>query len=497
MRSLVLKITSRMVKIRHVVVLVLLIQATTAFPQNGFPVDSLFTLPDSVRPFTIENFYQLVTQNHPVARQAQLLSENARQEIRMARGNFDPKLEADFLTKVYKDKEYYTLANGSVKIPTVLPLETSVGVQRNSGPYLNPENYVDQEFNHQQFYAGISIPLARGLITDDRRTALRQAALFKEMTEAEQVKQINKLLLEAAREYWQWYYAYYNYRLLNQSTSIAEKIFGRVKVNFQFGEASVMDTVQAKITWQQRLIEQQEAFLGYQNSGISLSNFLWDSTASPLAVDTKWVPVMHTQTWISTSRELEELINQARLNHPELQKLNIKMKQLVVERKLAREYLKPRVNLNYYLLNQPLNPEWNSSLQFGGNYKLGVDFSLPLFLRKERAKVGLANVKISNTRYDLMVSERDIVNQLNSTYNQLMNLQTVMTHQRDMVMNYERLLAAELFNLEQGESDLFRINLQQEKLISAQTKWLKMMAEFEKQKAFLHWAAGSRPAIIY
>jgi len=47
-------------------------------------------------------------------------------------------------------------------------------------------------------------------------------------------------------------------------------------------------------------------------------------------------------------------------------------------------------------------------------------------------------------------------------------------------------------NLEQGESDLFKINVQQEKLIQSQTKWLKLLAEFEKQKAYLYWAAGTR-----
>lgn len=460
--------------------------------QVSNPVDTLFTLPDSVKPFTIENFYHLVVQNHPVAKQAQLLSENAKQEIRMARGNFDPKLEAEFLTKNYKNKDYYTLANGSVKFPTTLPLDPTVGVERNTGNYLNPERYIDDEFNYQQFYAGISIPLGRGLITDDRRTALRQAELFKEITEAEQVKQINKLLLETAKEYWQWYYAYYNYRLLNRSVLLAKEIFSRVKVNYQFGEASPVDTVQAKITWQQRIIEQQEAFLDYQNSGVRLSNFLWDSLGNPLALDTKWAPVLQPEPRIMTSDGLQELTDQAKENHPELQKLNVKIRQLEVERKLAAEYLKPQLNLSYYFLNQPFDPNWNSSFRLGEDYKLGVDFSFPLFVRKERSKLALAKLKIVNTQYDLTLSEREIVNQLSSTYNQLVILQSVLDQQREMMMNYERLLAAEVLNLEQGESDLFKINLQLEKLIQSQTKWLKMIAEFEKQKALLYWAAGTR-----
>ncbi len=478
--------------VRLTTLLLLLIQCKRIDAQVSTPVDTLFTLPDSVMPFTIENFYHLVVQNHPVAKQAQLLSENAKQEIRMARGNFDPKLEAEFLSKNYQDKEYYTIANGSVKIPTKFPLDPSIGVERNTGTYLNPERYIDNESNYQQFYAGISIPLGRGLITDERRTALRQAELFKDITEAEQVKQINKLLLEAAKDYWQWYYAYYNYRLLNRSVRLAEEIFGRVKVNYQFGEASPLDTVQAKITWQQRVIEQQEALLDYENSGLGLSNFLWDSLGNALMLDANWAPVLQAEPWIMTRNGLQELSDQAKENHPELQKINVKIKQLEVDRKLAAEYLKPQLNLSYYFLNQPFDPDWNSSFRIGEDYKLGIDFSFPLFLRKERAKLAVTKLKILNTRYDLTLSEREIINQLSSTYNQLINLQSVMSQQRDMMTNYERLLAGEILNLEQGESDLFKINLQQEKLIQSQTKWLKMMAEFEKQKALLYWAAGTR-----
>lgn len=455
-------------------------------------IDTLFTLPDSTKPFTIENFYEIILQNHPVARQTKLLTEVARQELRLARGNFDPKLEAEFLSKSYRDQEYYSILNGSLKFPTVLPFDPSIGMERNSGDYLNPERYIGSEFNYQQFYAGISLPLGRGLITDERRTVLRQAELFKDMTEAEQVKLINKLLLEAAKEYWQWYYAYYNYRLLNRGVGIAAEILRRVKMNYEFGEAAQIDTTQATITWQQRLIEQQEALLDFQNSGIRLSTFIWDSLDNPLSLDMQWAPVLQPEPWIMTAGGLAELALEARANHPELRKLNVKVQQLEVERKLARENLKPQLNLSYYFLNQPFDPDWNSSFQIGENYKLGVDFSFPIFLRKERAKLAQTRLKLSNIQFEQSLAEREIINELNSTYNQLLNMQSVMNQQRKMMINYERLLEAELLNLEQGESDLFKINVQQEKLIQSQTKWLKLMAEFEKQKAYLYWAAGAR-----
>lgn len=463
----------------------------TLIPVTAQVTDTLFHVPDSTRAFTLENLYQLILKNHPAVKQAALLSEVARQEIRLARGNFDPKLEAEFKSKQLNGKAYYDIFGSSLKFPTILPFDPSIGIDQNKGPYLNPERYIDNKFHYQQFYAGISIPLGRGLFTDERRTALRQAELFKDMTEAEQVKMINKVLLDAAKDYWEWYYAYHNYRLLNRSVRIAEEIFSRVKNNYSFGEASGVDTVQAKITWQQRIIEKQEALINFKNSGLRLSNMLWDSLSNPLELDFTWVPVLNPDTWTLTPEGLKMLADQARINHPELKKIEVKIYQLEVERKLAAEYLKPQLNLNYYAINQPINPQGDLSFAFDDNYKIGIDFSFPVFLRKERSKLALTKLKISNTKFEQSITERQIINNLTGIYNQLTNLQSILANQKQMVESYEKLLEAELLNLQQGESDLFKINIQQEKLIQAQTKWLKLLAENEKQKAQLYWAAGT------
>ncbi|MDH4092044.1 MAG: TolC family protein [Cyclobacteriaceae bacterium] len=479
--------------IRTCRLIVLLLAVIAGGTANGqFSTDSLLMLPDTVKPLTLEYVYQQVIAYHPVAKQAGLLSDVAKQEIRLAKGNFDPKIDVQYLSKDFGGTEYYKVVNGSLKFPIIFPVDPVIGVERNSGSYLNPERYISDQFNFQQFYTGLSLPLGRGLITDDRRAALKQAALFGDMMEAEKVKLINKLLLEAAKDYWQWSYAYYNYRLYNQSVYIASEIFRRVKLNNELGEAAPIDTIQAKITLQQRLVERQEAFLIFQNSGIQLSNYLWDSLANPLELSIEFAPILQQDMLAVSQKELESLLQQARINHPELQKLDIKLKQLEVDRRLATEYLKPRLDLSYYLLNQPFDPNWNSSLRFAEDYKFGVDFSFPVFIRKERAKLAQTKIKISSTSFERAYTERQIMNEVNSSYNALLNNGFVMAQQSDMVRNYGLLLQAELINLENGESDLFKINIQQEKLILSQSKLIKLLSDYEKQKAYLYWAAGTR-----
>jgi len=157
------------------------------------------------------------------------------------------------------------------------------------------------------------------------------------------------------------------------------------------------------------------------------------------------------------------------------------------------EYLKPRLDLSYNFLNQPLTPSGEfQSFTFLNDYKFGLDFSMPILIRKERAKLAQTKIKIQGTGYERTQAEREILNQINSTYNQLVNTNVILGQQASVAANYERLLEAEILNLENGESDLFKINIQQEKLIQSQSKLLKLKADYEKMKATLYWSAGVR-----
>jgi outer membrane protein TolC len=336
--------------------------------------------------------------------------------------------------------------------------------------------------------------VGKGLLIDERRAALLQAKLFTEMAQAEQVKLLNKILLEAAKDYWQWYYSFYNYILLTKSTKIAHEIFDRVKLNMQFGESAPIDTVQAKIILQQRQVEKQEAFLDFVNTGLKISNYLWDSEGKPVLLAFHTTPVLvNAESELLTAQTSEYLINQAKVNHPELVKLAVKINQLGVERKLASEYLKPRLDLSYNFINQPIRPTGDFNLFTNtGSYKFGLDFSFPILIRKERAKLAQTKIKIESTKYELTQTEREIINQIYVLQNQLVTTSKILIQQYSIADNYERILKAEILNLENGESDLFKINVQQEKLILSQTKLLKLKAEYEKMKATLYWAAGVR-----
>lgn len=461
---------------------VMLVSIAPLFAQKS--MDGVFQLPDSVVSFSIDEFYKIILQHHPVVKQARLLNEAALQEIRMARGAFDPKLEFFWDKKEFQDKLYYNRRDARIYFPSQFPVNPKVGFLDNRGLFLNPAETIP---GNQQLYAGFEFPIGRGLVTDERRASLQQAKLYQNIAAAEQIKLINKILLNAAKDYWSWYHAYYNYRLINQGVTIASEIFRRVRVNAVNGEAAPIDTVQAKITLQTRLVEQQEAILEFRNTGIMISNYLWDEAGEPIDLSMRVAPLLGPADVVLSLQTISSLIDQARQNHPELVKFRNKIDQLEVDRQLAREWLKPRLDLNYSMLSQPTGPMRMDPLN---DYKLGVDFSFPILLRKERSKLELTNLKIRGTEFEQTQTEREIVNEINAVFNEIVNTSVIILQQGEMVDLYDRLLRAELLNLENGESDLFKINIQQEKLIQSQSKFLKMQAVYEKAKASLYWAAG-------
>ncbi len=447
------------------------------------------TSDDSTSVFAFDAFYQLVLSHHPVVRQAQLLSGQAVQELRLARGALDPKLEASWYAKQYGGTRYYDVREAYLKIPLWFPIDPKVGIQQSTGDYLNPENYISDKTDNQLLYMGVSVPIGRGLFIDERRATVKQARLMQQMAEAEQVKMINKLLLTAAKDYWEWYYTYSNYRLLQRSIGLAQDIYERTRMAFAYGEAAAIDTVQALISLQQRQTDFQQANVDRIRATLTLSNHLWTVEGAPLELQDNAIPDTVSTDQFSIN-ELSYLTERANSNHPELLKLNIKQRSLQIDQRMARENLKPKLDLEYMLLNQPLSIAGETSIALTKDYKLGLSFSMPLLLRKERAKLAQNKLKLQDNELDKVFIRRNITNDINAQYVALQATGSIIDQLQQMVSNYERIVEAERVNLQNGESDLFKLNAQLDKLIEAQRKLLKLQATYQKDYATLYWAAG-------
>lgn len=453
----------------------------TAAAQITFPSDSLFS---------VISFLEGIARNHPMVRQANLLDEAARMEIRQARGQLDPKLESRFLRKSYDGKEYYTLLNPELKIPTLPGIDLKAGFERNSGAFVNGE---DQTPSGGLRYLGINLPLARGLWTDARRNAIRQAQEARMLNKAEMRKAVNKILFTATKDYFEWYAAYYhllNHRLALQLASTRfEAVLRRIRI----GELPRVDSLEAGIFVQDRQINLNQAIQDEQNARLVLSAYLWSDEGQPMDLLPGLKPSIPAN-WAEMPAEsqVNNWMEDALQNHPELQKFQVKTRLLELDRRLASEMLKPAINLQYNWLSAPNPALWYDS-PADRNFKLGLDFSMPLFLRKERGKLGLVKTKIMQNRLETDQTVRNIRVDIASSRNQLIALESNLQTQRQMVSSYDKLLQAEIRKFSIGESSLFLINSREAKLIEARMKQISMEVKFQKERAGLLFSAGRTP----
>jgi len=186
---------------------------------------------------------------------------------------------------------------------------------------------------------------------------------------------------------------------------------------------------------------------------------------------------------------------QAATQHPTLRKLDAKILQLGVEERYRRELLKPTLNVSGSLLSQGdfYRPEVPASYDFGlNNYKIGVDFALPIFLRQARGQLQVARLNVREATLEQQQSRRTIGNQVAATYNTLRAYERQLAVQTLTIANQRLLLQAELQKYELGESTIFLINARETKLIDLRIKQESLRASYEKAVAELYYYAGTR-----
>ena len=442
---------------------------------------------------SIDNFIQLVLTNHPVIKQSELVTEMAEAGVREARGQFDPKLTGSYDLKNFKDTEYWDLLNATLKFPLPIPIDPKISFDRNEGEFINNERSIPTSNENRQVSAGISLPIGKGLLIDERRNTLKQARIYQDIAQAEQIKMTNKILLTAIKDYWEWTLAYQEILLLQRSVAIAQELFERVLLDYGVGEAAVVDTIQAKITYQNRIVDYQNFLLDYNKSRLNLENHLWSIEQEPLLLQESTLPdTLADLGTIPDQESLTSLLESATTQHPELLKTGAKINQLEVERRWNREALKPEVDLKYSFIDAPITPfgDVEGPDSFTENYKLGVGFSYPLFLRKERGKLQKTNLKIETNQYELERKRLAIRNKVRGKFFEIQTSQELTSQYREMADSYQRLLQAEFLNLEVGESDLFKLNIQQDKFIESQLKYLKTLTKLRKNKVEILYEAG-------
>jgi outer membrane protein TolC len=450
-----------------------LLFACIASSQNG-----------TIKELKIEEFLQLVKQNHPLAKQANLVVASSRANTLKSRGNFDPKLFYDFQNKFYDSKNYYTLENGGFTIPSWFGVDIKAGYVKNEGLNLNPEN---SNPANGLLYSQISIPVLQGLIIDERRSILKQARLFEDLSEFEKINILNDLLSKAAKAYWDWSLSYNNLQVNKIAVQLSADRLAAIRKGALFGDRPTIDTVEANIQLQDRTLNYEQSKMDYQIKSLLLSNFLWLENNTPIELTENTIPVKNTEN----ENKLPPLEKQTLLidsligSHPIVKIYDLKSQQLQIEKKYKQDKLKPVLDLNY----NPLFKPTDNNTPFN-NYKWGISFCVPILLRKERGDLQLAKVKIENNNYETIYKKNELVNKLKSAFTEYKNYKNQLTICKQNVLNYEKLFLSEKKLFEGGESSLFMVNSREMSYMNAQIKLNELINKSNKAAIEVEFSTG-------
>lgn len=453
---------------------------------------TLWAQTDTAKVFSYRDYYDLVLKNHPVLRQANSLSDQAKGELLMAKGGFDPKLDVNFDRKYFENKTYFNFWDNQLKVPLYWGgIDLKAGFERNIGDVLGTDIRTPID---GLSYVGLNVPVLQRFVIDERRATLQNARIFQNIAEAERIKMINKLVLTAAKEYWEWYFAYRNQLLIKEFYELADQRFQLVYKRVVQGDLPAIDTADAQVTLLDRRVMFEQATVDLQNARLRLSNHLWDANGAPRELPETAVPQLSAGQVIDAAA-LANLLETARLRHPEIRKLDLKAEQLNVDERLGREMLKPRFDIGISSLNYMHRHLTGLKIPDTGTfpafYKLNVDFSLPLLFRKERGKLEVIRVKQFQNTLELQQLRREINNDVQAAYNDVKNLEGQIIQQQIAVQRQAQVVRAEEQRFSIGESQLFLVNQREAKLNELRVKLESMKAKYEKAKATLLFAAGT------
>lgn len=436
--------------------------------------------------FTPEAFVQTIKLYHPVAKQADILVDKAKAELLSAKGAFDPVVVTEAGKKTFDGKNYYYYTNPELKIPTTAGVAIKTGLENNGGDFLTSDIT-----RGKSSYLGAEISLGKGLLIDERRAVLQQARIFRSQSEQERSLVLNDLLFNAYADYWEWAGSYELYSIYSRYVDVAAARLRLVRIAFTNGDRAVMDTIEAFTQLQNYQLQQSGALLNLNNAKVELSNYLWMPEDRPYELPVAYVP--DTNRFASTVRppQLEELLDQSANRNPVLKSYELKLNALEIERRLKFQSLLPTVNVNANLLSKGYyQTKGIDAVMLQNNYKWGIQFKMPLFLREGRGDYLNAQLKIKETNLELSGKRWEIENKIRGYYMQndlvLQQLQT----NREILKNLNSLLRNEELKFAQGESNLFLVNSRETKVLETIEKQIELTVKYIKSGYAIEWAAG-------
>jgi outer membrane protein TolC len=414
------------------------------------------------------NFIATMLQNNPKAKIADNIKRYGQAQFTASRGNYDPILIGSYDQKQFKNSNYFTLFNAEVKQQIFTSQYFKFGYDYGIGNNINPEI---QTPDYGLPYMGVEVGLLQGLLIDKRRAEVLKSKAYANYYDAEREIQLNNLLFDASQGYFDWLFTLKQLWLNNYFMQVAKQRLIGIEALANIGERATVDTIEAAIFYQTRLLDYQNAVIENQKSINYLAFYNQQSTSNTpmpttiLATDSLDYYYNSAKNIIAERLSIEPLLN------PVLTKYKSFQNVLDIDKRLKKEMIKPRLNVNYNFLSGSttnVNPLFSTN-----NYKWGANVSFPLFFRNSVNEYKMAKFMSQNNTFDLVYKENELTYKLNIIKQTISTLLEQLLNAEKSVKYSKLLVEAEKLKFLNGESTLFILNARESKLLEFELKLLE------------------------
>lgn len=440
---------------------------------------------------TLESFIARAAENHPSVKQASAARDQVRGEALVARGAFDPYISALWDTKRFKGIGYYDEFDARLVVPTPWGVDFKLGWERAAGQIINPERATP---GAGLLSFGVLLPIGPRLLTDERRTALRQAEVARDAADAERDLAVARVLQSAARDWGQWAELERRARITAEGVALARFRLNAIRRRVETGDAAEIDSVEANAELIAREVQRLDAAAAARIARLIAETWWWTADGVPDVLPAGAVPSERAEL----RSEAEVLTgNGDRLRylvarHPAVQQATARWRQADASRRLAATGILPSASVEFSGLAAGSSLGDVGGLGFGGeNSKFSGSVRLPLFLRREVGRLRVAESRTRALGLERDRIRRDVEVEAQRALIEIEVVDAQLVRQESLVAMQTQLLAAEQNRFEAGEVSLLIVNLRERTLLDERLRLATLVSRRARALGTLAVALGT------
>ena len=426
--------------------------------------------------FSLQYFLHLVDKNFP-----KLQGADAERRISGAKrlekaGAFDPVLSSINEYQRVQDTFIPGKAKDAIHNESRVDLLTRSGIKVFTGMRLNP-NDTKTPFvptgKSGEYFAGISVPLMRGLKINEKSAAEQLAKLGEPI--ALQVFGTTRLevLLKAAAVYWDLVGAKVRINVARNLLAIAESRVEQIKSRVNKGDLPALDIAESEQEIQRRQAALVKSERDYQKASLVLSVFLWDESGSPKSVPSaQELPELSPEPKKLSEAEWMEGRKNALELRPELKRISLERQQAKIDLRLAQNMILPVMDA-YALQGADTGPQGIGPVVRGG-----IAVSAPIRQRTARGQIEAARLKIQKLNLDEKAERLRIQAEVDDTVSAVNTSVERWAATLVEVMKAKKVEEGERKRFSSGDSTLFLVNQRERSSAEAQMRLVEVHIDY-------------------